>query len=187
MSKKQDVTKLAFFSESTLQRMQIEINRVSQLYRAERIRGHEMLHAARKDAEAIYWHACRVIASEHAKIDFLHKVKRSMEVPQPTGQYLTRPTLEALDNFALASKLYRTGLSDFGILKKAGTLARRLLRIDTICLRTDISDLIRKARKFTPQPEEFVKAEELDYHSFDDTQLSDMEVKKFSQAQNKAI
>ena len=59
MIKKQDSTKLQFFSESVIQRMEVEINRISQLYKAKRIdgiRGHEQLHAATKDINSIFWH-----------------------------------------------------------------------------------------------------------------------------------
>lgn len=82
MSKKQDVTKLAFFSESTLQRMQIEINRVSQLYRADRIggiRGHEMLHQATRDINSIFWQVSAMIGQEHNKIDSLHMARKFMK------------------------------------------------------------------------------------------------------------
>jgi len=98
MNQKKDSTKLKFFNESVLQRMEIEVNRVSQLYKADRIggiRGHEMLHTATKDLNSIFWQVSAMISQEHHKIDFLHKVKRSMGLDLQGPQYLSNPTIEA--------------------------------------------------------------------------------------------
>jgi len=145
--------------------MEIEVNRVSQLYKADRIggiRGHEMLHTATKDLNSIFWQVSAMISQEHHKIDFLHKVKRSMGLDLQGPQYLSNPTIEALANFVIASRLYRTGLTDFRLLKKSGILARRLLRIDSICLRQDISDLIHRAKRFQPDPVNFQQEDSLE-------------------------
>ena len=180
MSNKKDSTNLQFFSESIKERMQIEINRVTQLYKADRIggiRGHEMLHQATKDINNLFWQVSAMIGQEHQKIDYLHKVKKAMQNPLEDQKYFSKPTIEALDNLLTTSKFYRIGVSPFSALRKAGILARRLVRIDSRILRQDISDLLYKAKRFTPpEPEGEPHPDEM----FQDVLPSDMEVKKIS-------
>ena len=159
MKNKKD--KLQFFSESLTERIQIEVNRVSQLYKADRIggiRGHEMLHQATRDINKVFWQVSTMIGKEHQKIDYLHKVKRSMADPLNSQQYFSKPTLESLENLVKESKLFRSGLSDYGLLRKAGILARRLVRIDSIVLRQDIADLLHKAKR-SPVERPMMKAD----------------------------
>ena len=187
MSNKKDSTNLQFFNESVLERMQIEINRVTQLYKADRIggiRGHEMLHSASEDINKLFWQVSAMIGQEHNKIDYLHKVKKAMQHPLEDQKYFSKPTIEALDSLVTVSKFYRAGISPFSALRKAGILARKLVRIDCHVLRQDISDLLYKAKRFTPpEPEGEPHPDEM----YPDVSFEDMEVKKVSQASNKHV
>ena len=86
MNQKSDKAKLAFFSESVMERMKIEINRVSQFYKSDRItliQTREMLQLARKDLRIVH----RMIRKERKKVDFLRKVKKSMDQKIQEGEY----------------------------------------------------------------------------------------------------
>ena len=165
-SKKDNSTKLQFFTESGMDRMKVEIERVSQLYKANRIdgiRGHEMLHQGTKDLQDIYWKVSAMIGAEHRRINFLHQVKKSMSRPLNEKEYFSKPTIEALDNFALASKFQKSGLSEIAILKKMADTARRLVRMDARILRQEIRQVVRDARKVNPVE---ISAEQLPDHVF---------------------
>lgn len=157
MNTKADKTKLRILSQTNLDRLEIEVNNIVTLYRLGRIRGqqaHQMLHDARKDVEQIFWSASGIVAQGHGKIDFLHKVKNAMGPDIEKGQFMSKPTLKALDDLVRSSKLYRRGVISYAGLRKTSRLARKLVRVDSIVLRQDIRDLTRKAREYDPIDQE---------------------------------
>ncbi|MBA7522693.1 hypothetical protein ES705_14813 [subsurface metagenome] len=78
MNKKQDSTELQFFPEFVIEQMWLEINRVSHLYKSDQIsyqKANEKLHRASFDV----WRASAMIIKERDKIEYLRKVKLSMD------------------------------------------------------------------------------------------------------------
>lgn len=168
MNQKSDKAKLAFFSESIKERMEIEVRRIGHLYQAGRIggiKGHEKLHQATKDLSTLYWRISAVIGREHSAIDAIHRINNSGKVWPDGRNYLSKRTADAIDAFLLASKLFRSGddVTNYSLLRDAGKLARRLIRVDAMVLRQDINDLLYTARKHpsTPVSEEVVIPEEV--------------------------
>ncbi|MBA7532670.1 hypothetical protein ES705_24900 [subsurface metagenome] len=85
MNNQKDNNKLYFFIESVEKRIQIEINRVSQLYKKDRISNqmaHEILHQGSRDIS-------EMISREHEKINFMYQVKKSMSQKLPGKKYFS--------------------------------------------------------------------------------------------------
>lgn len=158
MQTKADNGKLQILSQSNIEKLTNEVRRISFLYQAGRIRGikaHEMLHGCTKDLNTLFWKISAVIGREHSAIDAIHKINNSGQVWPDGRGYLSKRTAEAIDAFLLASKLYRSGdeVTSYSLVKKAGQLARRLIRTDSKVLCQDIRDLLYTARKHSPTPE----------------------------------
>jgi hypothetical protein len=81
MNKKLDENELSFFSEHIEQQLKFEINSIGHLYKSDKIsylRAQEKLRQASKDIKRLFWEGREMISKEHKKINFLFKVKNSM-------------------------------------------------------------------------------------------------------------
>ena len=139
--------------------MQVEINRVTHLYKANRIsgtKGHEMLHLASKDINTLFWQVSTMISQEHGKINFLHKVKKSIEEdPESEVNFSdmeVRKVAGELPSKILPSErsknLFEQFLESYYHKKpetpKIGKRAIRQIRADSRSMCIDIRNLLRK-------------------------------------------
>jgi len=91
---------LQFFSRSTIEQIQIEITRVSQLYKSDQIdsiKAKKMLHQASQDIKIFSRLGSAMIRQERKKIDFIRKVKKSMDQELPDDPELEDVSFEEME------------------------------------------------------------------------------------------
>ena len=151
---------LQFFSGSTIERMEIEINNVLALLQLERIsyqQAHLKLHDARKDMMTIYYDICGKIAKAQSTVSTMRRYgkidhERVLETSQRMISEIELPSHgnrvhRALKEVVKVSDKFSDGTALFRELSRSIQDARKVIKNETGALQKDLLDHLFRAKR----------------------------------------
>jgi len=159
-SKSSDSTKLTFFSGSTIEHLENELNNVIALLQLERIsfqQAHLKLHAARKDMMDLYYDICGKIAKAQSVVSTMRKYgkidhERILETSTRIMGEIELPShgsqiRKALEEVVRISDKFSDGTALFRELSRSIQDARKVIKNETGALQKDLLDHLFRAKR----------------------------------------